>query len=51
MTVVFPALIALVGLLMYAFGNSKVSEIGRIVFFCGMLVFTQQLAGKSLRLF
>lgn len=40
MIIYFPLLIALVGLLMYALAtNSKVIEIGRIMFFCGLLAF------------
>jgi len=45
-------LIALAGLLMYILAaNAKVQELGRILFFCGMLAVTMQLAGKSFRLF
>lgn len=40
MIVLLPVLIALVGLLMYALSaNPKVSEIGRIMFFAGLLAF------------
>lgn len=38
---VIPLILALVGLLLYALAaNPKVSEIGRISFFCGLLVLT-----------
>jgi len=40
MTIVFPLLIAVIGLLMYALaGNAKVVEIGRIMFWTGLLAF------------
>ena len=39
-SMVFPALVALVGVLMYALAsNGKVAEIGRIMFAFGLLVF------------
>lgn len=38
MVIVFPVLIAIVGLLLYALAsNPKISEIGRILFFAGTL--------------
>lgn len=44
-------LIALAGLLVYALAaNAKVGEIGRIAFFCGLLVICWLLAGKSIRI-
>lgn len=41
MTIYFSLLVALIGLLMYALvkDNGKVLEIGRIMFFCGLLAF------------
>lgn len=40
MIIVLPVLFALVGLLMYALStNGKVQEIGRIMFFAGLLAF------------
>ena len=40
MFIVFPLLIALIGLLMYALAaNPKVVEIGRILFWTGLLAF------------
>lgn len=42
-----PLLVAIVGLLMYVLAsNAKIAEIGRIAFFCGLLVLTFQLAGS-----
>jgi Na+/phosphate symporter len=39
MTITVPALAALIGVLLYALSaNGKVQEIGRILFFCGLLV-------------
>jgi hypothetical protein len=40
MTIVFPLLVAVVGLLMYVLAsNPKVQEIGRMMFFAGLLAF------------
>lgn len=40
MTIVFPLLISIIGLLMYALStNAKVVEIGRIMFWTGLLAF------------
>jgi len=40
MTIVFPLLISLIGLLMYVLAsNPKVVEIGRIMFWTGLLAF------------
>ncbi len=39
MTITITALVvAIVGLLVYVLANGKASEVGRILFFCGMLV-------------
>jgi len=49
--ILFPLLIALIGLLMYAFAaNGKLVEIGRILFFCGMLWVVYALMGQRLTL-
>ena len=51
LTALFPALILIVGLLLYALAtNGKVQEIGRILFFCGALVVTWLLASHSVAL-
>jgi Na+/phosphate symporter len=40
MIIYFSLLIALIGVLMYALvAHSKLQEIGRIMFFCGLLAF------------
>jgi hypothetical protein len=40
MTIVFPLLVALAGLIVYCVcTNAKFSELGRITFFCGLLAF------------
>lgn len=40
MTVLLPLLIALIGVLMFALAPSeKLQEIGKIMFFCGLLAF------------
>ena len=45
-------LIAVVGLLMYVLAsNPKVSEIGRIMFSCGLLATCFLLGGKPMRIF
>lgn len=46
-----PFLFALVGLLMYVLAsNTKVSELGRILFFAGMLATLLPLGGHLVRL-
>lgn len=46
MIIYFSLLVALVGILMYAFcTNSKLVEVGRLLFFAGMLAFL--LVGTS----
>jgi len=45
-TVAFPLLFAVVGALVYGYSkNSKLVELGRIVFFCGVLWLAYKLAG------
>jgi hypothetical protein len=40
MIILLPLLIALIGLLMFALcANPKLAEIGKIMFFCGLLAF------------
>jgi hypothetical protein len=46
-TLVFPLLVAVVGALVYAFASSKVSELGRISFFVGLLWLVYVAATKS----
>lgn len=42
---VVPFILAVIGALLYALAtNGKVSEVGRIMFFCGLLVLTFALA-------
>lgn len=44
-------LIALVGLLMWMLSsNGKVAEVGKVAFFCGLLVTCMLLGGKTVRL-
>jgi Na+/phosphate symporter len=44
-------LVAIVGLLIYAFAkDAKLSEAGRLLFFCGAFWFVYALAGKTLRI-
>lgn len=46
-----PLVIAVVGLLMWVLSaNPKVSEAGKILFFCGTLVLTMSLASKTFHL-
>lgn len=45
-------IIAVAGVLLYALAtNPKLVEIGRILFFCGTLVFTAALGARTVRLF
>lgn len=49
--ILFPALVAVLGVLVYALAsNPKVAELGRIAFFCGLLVAVWILAGDKLHL-
>lgn len=48
---IWPILILLAGLLIWSLAsNSKVSEAGRLMFFCGLLVTTWVLAQHMVRL-
>ena len=47
----FPIIIALIGVLLYFIStNGKVQEVGRIMFFCGLLVLCFTLAHEVVRL-
>lgn len=44
--------IAIIGLLVYMLAsNAKAQEVGRILFFCGALVFTSVLGAHAVKLF
>ncbi len=46
-----PLFVAIVGLLMYALSaNTKVAEIGKIMFFCGLLALMFASARESIRI-
>ena len=48
--IAFPALLAVVGVLTYALStNGKVSELGRIAFFCGLFVLSWVLSATHVR--
>lgn len=48
---IFPILIAVIGILLYfVSANGKVQEVGRIMFFCGLLVLTFVLSREIVRL-
>jgi len=50
MTIVLPLLIALIGVLMYALSaNPKLNEVGRIMFFCGLLAFLLTGGAEAIR--
>jgi len=52
MIIVLPLLISLIGVLMYALSaNGKLIEIGRIMFWVGLLVFLLHVEPTSLNLF
>jgi Na+/phosphate symporter len=45
-----PILILVIGLVLYFIAsNPKVTEVGKIMFFCGLFVTTWQLAGRTVR--
>jgi Na+/phosphate symporter len=51
MVILLPLLIALVGVLMYALSaNPKLQEIGRIMFFSGLLAFLLQAGPNAISL-
>jgi Na+/phosphate symporter len=48
---IWPVLILIIGLLMWVLSsNPKVSEAGKIIFFCGMLITTWVLAKHVVRI-
>ena len=52
MTILVSLLVALIGLLMYAFAaNPKLTEIGRISFFAGLLAFLLQVTPAIVSVF
>lgn len=52
MITVIPALVALIGLLVYLLsGNAKAQEAGRILFFAGVFVTLFGLSGQTVKLF
>jgi hypothetical protein len=46
----FPVVMALVGLVLYALGNGKTAEIGRLLFVTGALVTLMTVARGTVRL-
>ena len=51
LTILLPLLVAVVGLVLYAISaNPKVSELGRIAYFCGLLVVTFALSRVVLKI-
>jgi Na+/phosphate symporter len=52
MVILVSFLVALIGLLMYAFAaNPKLAEVGRIMFGCGLLVALFNIGGQWANLF
>lgn len=48
---IFPVIIAVIGILLYfVSANGKVQEVGRLMFFCGLLVLTFGLARDVVKL-
>jgi hypothetical protein len=48
---IFPLVILIVGLLLWVLAsNPKVSEAGRLLFFCGAFVLTWKLGGETFRI-
>jgi hypothetical protein len=47
-TFAIPLAVMLVGLLMYGLTGGKPSDIGRVMFACGLLVTLFQVAGRAL---
>jgi Na+/phosphate symporter len=50
LTLLVPALTAIVGLALYYFANGKWTEVGRILFFVGILVLVATLASAHVAL-
>ena len=49
-SILIPMFILFIGLFIYAFTGGKLSEVGKILFFCGALVVTSMLAHQVIRL-
>jgi Na+/phosphate symporter len=48
---IFPVILLVIGILLYfVSANGKVQEVGRIMFFCGLLVLTFVLSREVVRL-
>lgn len=47
---VAPLAVAVIGLMVYALCGPKMAEVGRLAFFCGLIVLVFQLAGRTVRL-
>lgn len=48
---IFPVIILIIGVLLYfVSANGKVQEVGRLMFFCGLLVLTMVLSREVVRL-
>ena len=48
MIILLPLLISLIGLILYATSNTKLAEIGRIMFFAGLLAFLLGYHGQTI---
>jgi hypothetical protein len=48
-TFAVPLVVSMAGLITYWYTNGKLSDIGRVMFACGLLVTLFQIAGKVLR--
>jgi Na+/phosphate symporter len=48
MIILLPLLVALIGVMLYAVSNTKLAEIGRIMFFCGLLAFLLSYHGQAI---
>jgi len=49
-TLAAPAVFLIAGVLLYAIADGKGSELGRIMFFCGLFWLTYTLCGHSVHL-
>ncbi len=48
---IFPIIVAVIGILLwFVSGNGKVQEVGRLMFFCGLLVLCFVLSREVVRL-
>jgi Na+/phosphate symporter len=48
MIILLPLLVALIGVVLYAVSNTKLAEIGRVMFFCGLLAFLLSYHGQAI---